>query len=44
MKVNEAKNVVRKELIENNEADIYWEPESKVISRSGDECVVSYCD
>lgn len=43
-KVETAKNKVRNDLIANNEAFVYNEPESVVISRSGDECVVSLED
>eukprot|EP00743_Colponemidia_sp_Colp-15_P001223 GILK01001343.1.p1 GENE.GILK01001343.1~~GILK01001343.1.p1 ORF type:complete len:1083 (-),score=209.41 GILK01001343.1:77-3274(-) len=43
-KVSQAKAVVRQELIESGEAVSYWEPEKKVMSRSGDECVVALCD
>lgn len=31
-------------MIKANEARIYQEPEKKVVSRSGDECVVALCD
>ena len=31
-------------MIDNNLADVYFEPESLVISRSRDECVVALCD
>lgn len=44
MKVQDAKPIVKKMMIENNEAATYYEPESEVISRSGDECVVALCD
>lgn len=43
-KVADAKNLVRKDLIEAGQALKYYEPGGQVISRSGDECVVSYCD
>lgn len=43
-KVTEAKPLIKAKLIEAQEADVYYEPESKCISRSGDVCVVSYCD
>ena len=35
---------IRKKLIDNKESQIYWEPENKIISRLGDECVVALCD
>ena len=34
-KVFESKNIVKKEMIENGEAEIYYEPENKVVARSG---------
>ena len=43
-KVEEAKPIVRKHMIENNWAAPYYEPEDMVVSRSGDECVVGLCD
>jgi leucyl-tRNA synthetase len=44
MKVQDAKPLVKKFLIDNNQAKVYYEPENEVISRSGDQCVVSLCD
>lgn len=44
MKVQDAKPLVRKDLINKGEALPYFEPENPVISRNGDECVVSLCD
>lgn len=44
MKVAEAKDVVKAKMCEDNEAIIYFEPESEVVSRSGDECVVAHLD
>ncbi|KAJ7558533.1 hypothetical protein O6H91_04G044500 [Diphasiastrum complanatum] len=44
MKVQEAKPLIKKLLIERGEAVIYSEPEKKVMSRSGDECVVALTD
>lgn len=44
MKVCDAKPLVRKDMIDSGEALPYFEPENTVISRNGDECVVSYCD
>jgi len=43
-KVEEAKNLVRKELIDSGDAVPYFEPEKPVMSRSGDDCVVALCD
>jgi len=44
MKVSEAKKFVRKMLIKEGLAASYCEPENEVISRTGDECVVAFCD
>uniref|UniRef100_A0A2P2JIN3 leucine--tRNA ligase n=1 Tax=Rhizophora mucronata TaxID=61149 RepID=A0A2P2JIN3_RHIMU len=44
MKVQEAKPLIRAKLIETGEAIVYSEPEKRVISRSGDECVVALTD
>ncbi|CAN6671394.1 hypothetical protein TRVA0_044S00958 [Trichomonascus vanleenenianus] len=43
-RVEEAKPKVRQDLIESGEAFVYSEPEALVISRSGDECIVSLED
>ncbi|KAK6945521.1 Methionyl/Valyl/Leucyl/Isoleucyl-tRNA synthetase, anticodon-binding [Dillenia turbinata] len=43
-KVQEAKPLVRNMLIETGQAITYSEPEKKVMSRSGDECVVALTD
>lgn len=43
-KVEEAKNKVRDLAVKTGAAVIYSEPESQVISRSADECVVALCD
>ncbi|AGO09902.1 AaceriAAL088Wp [[Ashbya] aceris (nom. inval.)] len=43
-KVAQAKNLVRDQLIAEGKAFVYNEPESLVISRSGDECIVSLED
>ncbi|XP_060670143.1 leucine--tRNA ligase, cytoplasmic isoform X1 [Ziziphus jujuba] len=43
-KVQEAKSLIRSRLIETGEAIIYSEPEKRVMSRSGDECVVALTD
>lgn len=44
MKVIDAKPIIRKSLIDAGYAVPYFEPESTVISRSGDECVVALSD
>ena len=43
-KVSKAKPLIRQELIDAGEALPYWEPESRVISRTGDECIVALTD
>jgi len=43
-KVQEAKPLVKKDMIQKGEADSYYEPEGRIISRSGDECIVALCD
>ncbi|KAL8450833.1 hypothetical protein Emed_002290 [Eimeria media] len=40
VKVQEAKSLVRELLLKNGAACVYYEPEKKVVARSGDECVV----
>ncbi|CAM9242157.1 unnamed protein product, partial [Ectocarpus fasciculatus] len=44
MKVVDAKPIIRKSLIDAGHAIPYFEPESTVMSRSGDECVVALSD
>jgi leucyl-tRNA synthetase len=43
-KVEEAKSLVRKQLIESGDAFAYAEPDGKVMSRSGDDCVAALLD
>jgi len=43
-KVCEAKPLIREQMIERGDACVYWEPESLVVSRSGDECIVALTD
>ncbi len=43
-KVQDVKKDLQKLLIDRNEADIYYEPEKTIISRSGDQCVVVFCN
>ncbi|KAK9069057.1 hypothetical protein SSX86_013173 [Deinandra increscens subsp. villosa] len=40
-RVQDAKNLIRNKLLDDNQAVVYSEPEKKVMSRSGDECVVA---
>ncbi|KAL1316677.1 hypothetical protein HN51_068846 [Arachis hypogaea] len=43
-KVQEAKPLIRSKLLETGQAIIYSEPEKRVMSRSGDECIVALTD
>eukprot|EP00753_Platysulcus_tardus_P001278 PLAT11235.1.p1 GENE.PLAT11235.1~~PLAT11235.1.p1 ORF type:complete len:1131 (+),score=576.76 PLAT11235.1:102-3395(+) len=43
-KVSDAKALVRADMIEAGLAAPYWEPENRVVSRSGDECVIAFVD
>ncbi|PSN61255.1 leucyl-tRNA synthetase [Corynespora cassiicola Philippines] len=43
-KVEDAKDLVRKQLIESGDAFAYAEPDGKVMSRSGDDCVAALVD
>jgi leucyl-tRNA synthetase len=43
-KVSDAKTIIKQELLDSGDALIYFEPESKVMSRTGDECVVASTD
>ncbi|KAM0883145.1 hypothetical protein ACQ4PT_031832 [Festuca glaucescens] len=43
-KVQDAKPLIKKKLLEEGSAVLYSEPEKKVMSRSGDECVVALTD
>ncbi|CAE7463600.1 unnamed protein product, partial [Symbiodinium microadriaticum] len=44
MKVCDAKPIVRQSMMDAGHAFPYWEPESKVMSRSGEECIVALTD
>eukprot|EP01137_Pigoraptor_chileana_P025712 Opistho-2@95566 len=43
-RVQDAKPIIRKEMIDEGLAVRYFEPEKQVMSRSGDECIVADCD
>lgn len=43
-RVEDAKDAIRAALLEDGSALKYWEPEKKVVSRSGDDCVVCLAD
>ncbi|KAL7040612.1 hypothetical protein ACKWTF_000462 [Chironomus riparius] len=43
-KVQDVKKDLKKKLVDQNEADTYYEPEKTIMSRSADECVVALCD
>ncbi len=42
--VQDAKPIVKNEMVRSGGAVLYMEPEKQIISRSGDECVVALCD
>lgn len=42
--MEDAKPVVQQEMIDAGQAFMYYEPNGQVISRSGDECVVTFSD
>eukprot|EP01054_Gregarina_sp_Poly1_P010164 Gregarina_sp_Poly_1__10163@NODE_698_length_6704_cov_82_277535_g526_i0_p1_GENE_NODE_698_length_6704_cov_82_277535_g526_i0NODE_698_length_6704_cov_82_277535_g526_i0_p1_ORF_typecomplete_len1124_score183_98tRNAsynt_1/PF00133_22/8_1e89tRNAsynt_1g/PF09334_11/2_7e11tRNAsynt_1g/PF09334_11/69tRNAsynt_1g/PF09334_11/2_7e17tRNAsynt_1e/PF01406_19/3tRNAsynt_1e/PF01406_19/2e12Anticodon_1/PF08264_13/5_4e10tRNAsynt_1d/PF00750_19/2_2tRNAsynt_1d/PF00750_19/29tRNAsynt_1f/PF01921_18/0_22_NODE_698_length_6704_cov_82_ len=42
--VKDVKETIKEEMIANNEALNYLEPERKVVSRSGDDCIVALCN
>ena len=41
--VEKAKPIVKKNLLDQNMAIPYYEPESQIISRTGDKCIVAAC-
>jgi leucyl-tRNA synthetase len=43
-KVNEAKPIIKQEMIDAGQACLYFEPESRVVSRTNDECIVAATD
>src|SRR5690606_16020089 len=43
-KIIDVKATIKQELIDAGKAIVYAEPDKRVISRSGDECVVALCD
>jgi leucyl-tRNA synthetase len=43
-KVQDAKPLIKKDLLDSGDAIVYFEPEKQVMSRSGDECVVALTD
>lgn len=43
-KVQDVKKDLKNYLIDRNEADVYYEPEKTIMSRSGDMCVVALCN
>jgi leucyl-tRNA synthetase len=40
----DAKKLIQADLVDSKESKKYVEPEKKIVSRSGDECVVALCD
>lgn len=43
-KVQDAKKKIQHLMVDRGEAVLYQEPEKKVMSRTGDMCVVALCD
>jgi len=43
-KVSDAKPIIKQEMIDAGQACLYFEPESRVVSRTNDECVVAATD
>ena len=43
-KVSDVKPIIRQEMIEAGQACLYFEPESRVVSRTNDECIVAATD
>lgn len=43
-KVQDVKKDLKNKLVQQNEADTYYEPEKTIVSRSGDVCVVALCN
>ena len=43
-KVSQAKPLIKDEMIAEGTACLYFEPEKRVVSRTGDECVVALTD
>jgi leucyl-tRNA synthetase len=44
MPVQEAKALIRRQLLDSGDAFVYCEPDGLVVSRSGDECVAAFLD
>lgn len=44
LKVSEAKPIIKQEMLDAGQACLYYEPESRVVSRTNDECVVAATD
>jgi leucyl-tRNA synthetase len=44
LKIQDAKPLIKKALVDAGEAVIYYEPESKVVSRTKEICIVAYTD
>ena len=43
-KVQDVKKAIQRRLVGSQQAVVYVEPEKKIMSRSGDQCVVALCD
>lgn len=42
--VQEAKPAIKAAMVASGDAAVYYEPDGQCVSRSGDECVVAFCD
>ena len=43
-RVEDAKPLVKKQMIDEGNAVLYYEPEKEVVARTGDQCIVALCD
>lgn len=43
-KIQDVKKQIQNDLIKDQHAVLYMEPEKKIVARSGEECVVALCD
>ena len=43
-KVELAKPIIRKQMIDDGAAVPYYEPEKEVVARTGEQCIVALCD
>ncbi|GBE58896.1 leucyl-tRNA synthetase [Babesia ovata] len=43
-KVSEVKEIIRDEMLKNEQAFVYYEPTKRVVARAGDVCIVALCN